>query len=158
MVKRMIALALLAVLLLTIGAVFAKDPNIITITTKSYGPIAYIADGRLNGADVAAPVAVYYAYDKVNQPNGKTVQVLRGIQLLAIDPATNTGKLALEVPASTLASMIDKSKHQEGLLLGQNNGFSLYYSSSNWFWVTSPPDKEGKVYSFKWQNATVQHD
>jgi hypothetical protein len=158
MVKRLLLVTLLAVLLLGVGAAFAKDPNIITITTKSYGPIAYIADGRLNGADVAAPVAIYYAYDKVNQPNGKTVQVLRGIQLLAIDPKTNTGKLALEVPASTLVNMIDTGKHQDGLLLGQNNGFSLYYSSANWFWVTAPADKEGKVYTFKWQNATVQHD
>jgi hypothetical protein len=158
MFKRIVLLISLAVLLLGVAVTFAEDSNLITIPTKSYGNISFINDGRLNGADLAAPVAVYNKYDTVKQADGTWTTVFKGIELLSIDPKTNQGSLALTVSAADLMSKIDKSGHKDGVVLAEKNGFSLYYSKANWFWVTAPADKEGKVYSFQWQNFTVQHD
>jgi hypothetical protein len=158
MFKRLVLLTTLAVLLLGMIVVVAKDGS------KDPQPTnGYIFDGRLNGADVAAPVAVFYKYDALRLPGDwtaavKEVKVLRGVELLAIDPKTNSGKLALEVSAADIAKVVDNAKHKDGTLIKSQNGYSLFYSKDNWFWIVSPPDKEGKTYTFEWQNLTVPHD
>lgn len=146
------------VLLVSAGVARAADPPVITVPTEDYGNVLMINDGRLNGFDVAAPVAVYYKYDTVRQVDGKDLRVLRGIELLAIQPKTNIGQLVMDVPITDIVNVIDTSKDAEGLLIAEENGYSLYYSKANWFWVTAPPDKEGKVYTFEWQNFSIQHD
>lgn len=163
MVKRFALVMLAGLLFVSIGVVLAEDPPVVTIPTKEYGNITFINDGRLNGADVAAPVAVYYKYDTVRTPGDWKAtfyekKVLRGLELLAIDPKTNEGYLVFEVPAATLIEAIDEGGHQEGMLLASQNGYNLYYSKANWFWVSTPPGADGKVYTFKWQNFTIAHD
>ena len=159
MFKRLILLLTIAVVLLSLTAVQAADP-----TKPPPAPTTgYIFDGRLNGADVAAPVAVYYTYDKVRTPGDwkaafYETKVLRGVQLLAIDPKTNTGKLALEISAADIAKIVDKAGNKDGTLIAESNGYSMYYAKNNWFWITTPADSTGKTYTFQWQNLTVPHD
>ncbi len=161
MFKRLILLVTIAVVLLSLTAVYAGDtPKPPPVPTNGY-----IYDGRLNGADVAAPVAVFYKYDKVRVPSDKPwqypfkeVQVLRGVEVLAIDPKTNTGNLALAVSADDIAKIVDAAGHKDGTLIASKNGYSMYYSKANWFWITTPADSTGKTYTFQWQNLTVPHD
>lgn len=159
MFKRLILLVTIAVVLLSLTAVYAGD-----VTQPPPKPLnGYIFDGRLNGADVAAPVAVFYKYDTVRKPGDWTAafkeeEVLRGIELLAIDPKTNNGSLVFSVTAADIAKIVDKAGNAEGTLIASQNGYNMYYSEANWFWIATPPDKEGKVYTFKWENATVVHD
>ena len=159
MFKRLVVLTTIVVVLLSLTAVQAGN-------TQKPPPLptnGYIYDGRLNGADVAAPVAVYYKYDKVRTPGDWKAafyekQVLRGVEVLAIDPKTNTGSLALAVSAEDIAKIVDKAGHKDGTLIASQNGYSMYYSKANWFWITTPADATGKTYTFQWQNLTVTHD
>lgn len=159
MFKRLILLLSIAVIVLSVTVVAAGDaPKPPPLPTNGY-----IYDGRLNGADVAAPVAVYYKYDKVRSPGDWKATfyeklVLRGVEILAIDPKTNTGKLALEISAADIAAIVDKAGNKEGTLIAEQNGYAMYYSAANWFWVTTPADSTGKTYTFQWQNLTVPHD
>ncbi len=159
MFKRLVLFTTLVVILLSLVAVQAgESPKPPPVPTNGY-----IKDGRLNGADVAAPVAVYYTYDTVRKPGDwkypfYDVKVLRGVQILAINPKTNTGSLALEVSAADIAKIVDKAGHKDGTLVAENNGYAMYFSSSNWFWITTPADANGKTYTFQWQNLTVPHD
>ncbi len=161
MFKRLVLFTTIAVVLLSLVAVQAGD-------TKKPPPQptnGYIYDGRLNGADVAAPVAVFYKYDKVRVPSDKPwlypfkeVKQLRGVEILAIDPKTNTGSLALAVSADDITKIVDKAGHKDGTLIAEQNGYAMYYSKANWFWITTPADATGKTYTFQWQNLTVTHD
>ena len=158
MFKRLFLFVALLGLLLCVGAVFAKEDSTEPVPTNGY-----IYDGRLNGADVAAPVAIFYRYETVRLPGDwtapfKEVDKLEGIELLAIDPVTNNGRLVMDVPVTTIIDKIDTGHHKDGLLIASNEGFSLYYSDDNWFYVTAPADKEGKTYTYQWQNFTFLHD
>ncbi|MBI1282088.1 MAG: hypothetical protein GC179_28435 [Anaerolineaceae bacterium] len=158
MFKRLILLITIAVVLLSLTSVYAGDnPKPPPVPTNGY-----INDGRLNGADIAAPVAVFYKYDTVRKPGDwkypfYEVKVLRGVEILTVDPKTNTGKLALAVSAADIAKIVDAAGNKEGTLIVSKNGYSMYYSSANWFWITAP-DANGKTYTFQWQNLTVPHD
>jgi hypothetical protein len=158
MFKRLVLLTTLIVVLLSLAAVQAGDTKPQPVPTNGY-----IKDGRLNGADVAAPVAVYYKYDKVRTSGDWKAafyekNVLRSVEILAIDPKTNTGSLALEVTAADIAKIVDKAGHKDGTLIAEKNGYAMYYSKDNWFWITTPADSTGKTYTFQWQNLTVPHD
>ncbi len=158
MFKRLILLITIAIVLVGVVAVQAGDPKPQPVPTNGY-----IFDGRLNGADVAAPVAVFYKYDKVRTAGDwkaafYETKVLRGVEILAIEPKTNVGKLALEVSAADIAKIVDKAGNKEGTLIASQNGYSMYYSKANWFWITTPADANGKIYTFQWQNLTIPHD
>lgn len=164
MFKRLFLLAVLVTMLLSVTAVFA-DSGVISVPTKTYGNVGFINDGRLNGADLSAPVAVFYKYDKVSVPSDKPwlyafkeVKVLRGLELLAIDSKSGNGTLVFSMTAEEMAKVIDKGGNAEGTLVGSQNGYNLYYSAANWFWITTPPGRDGKVYTYQWQNATIAHD
>lgn len=159
MFKRLLLLLSIVVIVFSVTMVAASD-------TSKPPPLptnGYINDGRLNGADVAAPVAVYYKYDKVRTPGDWKATfyeklVLHGVEILAIDPKTNTGKLALEVSAEDIAKTVDKAGNKEGTLIASQNGYAMYYSAANWFWITTPADSTGKTYTFQWQNLSIPHD
>jgi hypothetical protein len=151
--SRKLAFVLLFVLfVLVIVPVVAKEgtPPSIPVQTKDYGVEMAINDGRLNGLDVAAPVAVYVAHQTVFEPDPKHnhfTEIDTAYELLAIDPKSNNGYLVLRATAD------DVQKLMKGEVPSiESNGYTLNYSPSDWFWITAPPDKEGKVYSFKWQN------
>ncbi len=140
---------LLAVAAFSLNAVtvaFAQD--FAWVDTEDYGRVLVIEDTRLNKFDVAAPVAIYYTYHSVVNDDATVQEVPDGIELLAIDPETNQGHLVLAADLTALQSLI--SGEVETVAAG---GYSLHYSSG-YFWVTAPPDAEGKVYSFTWANET----
>lgn len=162
MLRRLVILVTIAVVLLSLTAVQAAGTTPKPPPNPTNG---YIYDGRLNGADVSAPVAVFYKYDKVRVASDKPwlyafkeIKELRGVELLAIDPKTNNGKLVLEVSAADIAKIVDKAGHEDGTLIAEKNGYAMYFAKNNWFWITTPADTSGKVYTFQWQNLTVPHD
>ncbi|MEZ4670563.1 MAG: hypothetical protein R3E39_21865 [Anaerolineae bacterium] len=161
MFKRGLAVMMVVGVLAAIGvSAVSADSGVISIPTTSYGDIGFINDGRLNGADLAAPVAVYYTHNTVMLPGDWTAafheqNVFSGIQLLAIDPVTDEGKLALSVSADQLAKIVNGPHKSVNTLVASKNGYSLYYSTTNWFWVQSPANSEGKVYTYQWQNNVI---
>ena len=71
-----------------------------------------------------------------------------GIELLAVDPLSANGGLALDANFNEVMDLI--SGNQDSI---SQNGYSLNYNhQSNWFWVVAPADSEGKVYTFSWEN------
>jgi hypothetical protein len=144
---RVFKLGLLAagVLLLGVGAASAND------TAVQIGEQLYILDGRVNSWDVAAPVAVYCQHESPEADNSDTDRdSLAGIELLAIN-ASNNGELALRVDGTDIAAVGENPA--SATLLGSSNGYSLYRAPGGSFYVVAPPDEEGKVYSFVWEEG-----
>ncbi len=148
-----VLVGVLATGVFAVSADDTSDPNkpaTIMIKTDDYGYILDINDGRLNGTDVAAPVAVYYTYQTMIDDNGNSVTVPNGINLLSVDPVTDNGYLIAHVNDSDLSQILNGSVDSI-----QADGYALHYSKdSNWFWLTAPADSEGKVYTFQWQNQS----
>jgi hypothetical protein len=148
--------ALLIVLLLAGAAIVAaQDDEHLTWVHTDYGWVRMIDDGRLNGFDIAAPVAVFYTYDTVRPPFADMpMTVTNGIQLLAIDPVTNQGVEVLRLTSEEILAAIGESGGGD-VVLAQSNGYTLNYSPSGWYWVAAPADSEGKVYSFVWPDTVI---
>jgi hypothetical protein len=145
--KALIVVLLIGVFALSAFAVAAQDDHIFVPTDS--GIRLFIDDGRLNGFDIAAPVAVYYTYTTVTDAAGSTIQSPNGIQLLQISPVTSNGSELVELTGAELAQVITGDTHSMDF-----NGFTLNYNpDNNWFWVVSPPDAEGKLYTFQWENT-----
>jgi hypothetical protein len=162
------------VMALSAIAVFAQDgPGVINVTLPDGQIVPVFTDGRINAFDIGAPVVVYYrseAGDVLNPnfagssimnnvdasatPVGTTViqpspnSLLESLQVLAIDQTTSNGNVVIEASVDDL----------QDLVAGQQNsiaasGYSLNYDrNANWFWIQSPPNFEGKVYTFAWEN------
>ena len=141
------AILFMAVVGLGVLVVSAQDDTV-QVNTDSYGTISIIADGRLNGTDLAAPVAVYPIYQNDVDADGNPIQSLTGLQLLQIDPATNNGEPLFNLSTDDVQQLMTSPSHS---LTAE--GFTLNYSpDTNWFWVAAPADAEGKVYTFQWAN------
>jgi hypothetical protein len=137
---------LVGVLALGVFTVAAQDDHILVPTDSGLKLI--IADGRLNGLDIAAPVAVYNTFTPSFDTNGIPVQEPFGIRLLAIDPVTSNGVPLFDLTTDEVLQLMNSEDH----MLVQD-GYTLNYSpDTNWFWVAAPPDAEGKVYTFQWEN------
>ena len=150
MCRKLSFILLLVVLAAVVVTVAAKesDPPSIPVETEDYGTVMAINDGRLNGVDVAAPVAVFVQHVTLEDPeDGHFYQKDAAYELLAIDPKTNGGYLVLRATADDIQQLMTGK-----IDMIESNGYTLEYSPSDWFWVTAPADKEGKVYSFQWQN------
>lgn len=147
--NKLVGMLVVAVLSLSaVTAAFAQD-DVGFVSTSDYGTRMVLHDGRLNEFDVAAPAAVYYSYQSVTNSDGTVQDVPSGIELLAIDPATNQGKLVLSADLAALQQLISGAVSSIDA-----RGYSLNYASG-WFWITAPADAEGKVYSFTWENQTI---
>jgi hypothetical protein len=147
-----LVLVVLTISVFPVSAELPPDPDLpdtVMIETDDYGYVLAIADGRLNGVDVAAPVAIYYTYGTALAADGHGYQIATGIDVLAIDPKTNNGVLMIH------ATTADVNNLMNGTLSSlEVNGYSLHYSVSNEFWVQAPADREGKVYTFQWENLS----
>ena len=74
--------------------------------------------------------------------------LINKLQVLAIDPTTSNGNLVMEVP---LSDLLDLATGQQSSVSTQ--GYSVKYDrNSNSFFVQSPANFEGKVYTFAWPN------
>jgi hypothetical protein len=149
---------LLAALLLSAGVVLAQDGDddgLLSVDAGDYGQVAMFTDGRVNAFDLAAPVAIYYTTHQVQFPHSQTITVPDGLQLLAINPVTNTGNLVLDVPLEEIRHAIDEDLVGADGLIAEQNGYSLHYAAPGLFWVAAPADFEGKVYSFVWPDRIL---
>ncbi len=134
-----------------------------TVQSEDYGSVKVFTDGRLNASDLAAPVAVYYTYaaQMVLDANGEIVwgadgypyyeDVATGLQLLAID-STGNGQAVLELSKDSINDAL--AQGQTSFVAG---GYQLNINENGWYWLVSPPDADGKVYSFSWDdlNRTI---
>ena len=126
----------MAVALMAVSAAVASaDDKVIQIDTD-YGSFPAIADGRINGFDIGAPTVVYYTYAEGKEPG--------------TDGATPTG-VVLEATSDDIAALLDGS-----ITSLSDNGYTLNYTNSNWFWISAPADSEGKTYTFAWENTVFQ--
>jgi hypothetical protein len=154
----MLFLFVAALLLVSAGVVAAQgdsDEGLITVGSEDYGRIAMFTDGRLNAFDLAAPVAIYYTKHNVLRPYAPTISVVDGIEVLAINPVTNNGELALRLTSEEIRHLVEEAGEVDCSCLLERNGYSLHYSRSGWFWVETPPDREGKVYTYAWEDFQI---
>jgi hypothetical protein len=155
--KGVLFLLLAALLLVSAGVVLAQDePDEGMMWVYSdYGRIPMFTDGRLNAFDLAAPVAIYYTAHQVQFTDAPTISVPDGVQLLAIDPVTKAGNLVLDVPVEEIRHMIDEELVGADGVIAEQNGYSLHYAAPGLFWVATPADFEGKVYSYVWPDRIL---
>jgi hypothetical protein len=156
--KGILFLVLAALLLVSAGLVLAQDGDddgLISVYTEDYGHIAMFTDGRLNAFDLAAPVAIYYTKHNELRPNAPTISVVDGIEVLAINPVTRNGELALHLTNEEIRNLVEQAGDVDCSCLIERNGYSLHYSRSGWFWVETPPDREGKVYTYTWEDTQI---
>jgi hypothetical protein len=145
--KALSLILIIGVLALGAFTVAAQDDHILVDTGSGFQLI--IADGRLNGLDISAPVAVYNTFTPTFDENGVPFNEPVGIQILRIDPVTSNGVPLFELSNDEVQQLIHSEDHMMTV-----DGYTLNYSAeSNWFWVSAPPDAEGKVYTFQWENV-----
>ena len=155
MLKKLVLLAVIAVVMvagLGAGLVSAddssEDGNVCLIATDAAGLVATFCDGRLNGTDMDAPVAIYYQTQEMQVLNDddeyEWQNVITGVEVWRSIPKTAQGHLVLSVPLSQISSAMASPADVQ---IAQQNGYSLNYSpSADALWVTAP-----NGYSFAWE-------
>lgn len=147
-------LSLLSVVVLVfvvgISAVSAAAP---TLTPAPATPPPVFKDGRLNAWDAGAPIVVYEPQVSVPalQADGLpgSEDVIGGVQVLSWSNLSDSSSQALNLSVEDINKAIAAHPNKDFTITTQN-GVSLGYSQSGYFWVTSAPDFEGKVYTFSW--------
>lgn len=111
-------------------------------------------DGRINAYDSGAPVAIFNTRDEIAAVDedglATTETVISGIELLSWSNASESASEVLDVSREAIEEAIATNTASD-FTIAESNGYALNYSQSGWFWVTTPPDAEGKVYTFSWQ-------
>ncbi len=150
MSKKKLGLSLLLSFVLVTGVVAVQADD----TSTDTPPVPSFTDGRINAYDPGAPVAVFNTRDEIAAVDSDglptTETVVSGIQLLAWSSASESATQVLDVSRTAIESAIAKNTAKD-FTIAKSNGYTLNYSQSGWFWVTTPPDSEGKVYTFSWQ-------
>jgi hypothetical protein len=152
MLKKAVLVVMMAVVMVAgLGTVSAGqgsgDGNTCMVATSDGGTVAAYCDGRLNGTDIDAPIAIYYSHQDMQVVNDDDVlewqNVTTGIEIWAINPEDNQGHLVLSVPMAQITSAMVSSADVQ---IAAQNGYSLSYSpSKDAFWVTAPGG-----YTFAW--------
>jgi len=150
MSKKKLGLGLLLSFVLVTGVVAVEAAD----TTTDTPPVPSFHDGRINAFDAGAPVAIFDTRTDIpaEDANGlpTTETVVSGVQMLAWSGASESASQVLDVSRDTIDKAIAKNTKKD-FTIAKANGYTLNYSQSGWFWVTTPPDAEGKVYTFSWQ-------
>ena len=162
-----LTLFVILALFLSVGTAVAQvDENrhddIHTVTDEDTGiPVPMFMDGRLNAADLAAPVVIYYTWEKqpVLDEFGNQVwgdqgglffrDIVTGIDVLSINQDTGFVSSALHVGVDDIKAMVENASGVD-CCVAENGPISLHYSQSGWFWVEAP-EREGKLYTFQWE-------
>lgn len=151
MVKKVWVGIVLAAVILSTAVASASTGKVIQVPTDT-ATLSAIDDGRINAFDIGAPVVVYYDTQAVTLADNTIVHAPNGIDLLAVNQATNNGDLVLHASTADIQKLLNGS---ESTL--SSNGYTLNYNSKNgWFWISAPADSEGKVYTFAWENTAFQ--
>jgi hypothetical protein len=132
-----------------------------TLADEDVNPddLPHIDDERVNAFDVAAPVAVFYTYEDVlivdengdpvyDEENGLQYENrLTGLELVGINLSDTTTYGVLNLSVDDIADAVEA-----GQTTWENMGFTLGIGDNGYFYVVSPADFEGKVYSFVWDD------
>ena len=150
MSKKKLGLGLLLSFVLVTGVVAVEA----AAPTDDTPPVPSFTDGRLNAYDPGAPVAIFETHQDIpavtseGLPGNDTI--INGVQLLAWSGASESANQVLDVSRDMIEKAIAKNTTKD-FTIAKANGYTLNYSQSGWFWVTTPPDVEGKVYTYTWQ-------
>jgi hypothetical protein len=121
--------------------------------------LPHIDDQRVNAFDVDAPVAVFYTYEDVlmvddngdaiyNEESGLQYESrLTGLELIGINLSDTTTYGVLNLSMDEIAEAVEA-----GQTTWESMGFTLGIGDNGYFYVVSPADFEGKVYSFVWDD------
>ena len=147
--SKKLGLSLLLSFVLVTGVVAVQAAD----TSTDTPPVPSFTDGRINAFDAGAPIAVFNTRDEIATVDADglptTETVVSGIQLLAWNNTTESSSQVLDVTRAAIEKAIAKNTKSD-FTIAKSNGYTLNYSQSGWFWVTTPPDSEGKVYTFSW--------
>jgi hypothetical protein len=109
MLKRISVLLSVVVLAALAGSALADDSSGGTFKTTHDGDqlVGLYTDGRINDAQVVAPVAIYYTYGpEYVSPDGSRVHDINGITVLTINQTTGEGTPAFTVTLPDLQKAI----------------------------------------------------
>ncbi|MBI1281260.1 MAG: hypothetical protein GC179_24245 [Anaerolineaceae bacterium] len=150
MSKKKLGLSMVLSFVLVTGVVAVQAAD----TSTDTPPVPSFNDGRINAYDAGAPVAVFNTHEDIAAVDSEglptTETIISGVQLLAWSSASESATQVLDVSRDTIDAAIAKNTTKD-FTIAKSNGYTLNYSQSGWFWVTTPPDSEGKVYTFSWQ-------
>ncbi|MEO8610294.1 MAG: hypothetical protein ABI690_20530 [Chloroflexota bacterium] len=151
MYKKLWVGMVVAATVLSTAVASASTGKVIQVPTDD-GSLTAIDDGRINAFDIGAPVVVFYDTQATTLDDGTVAAAPDGIDLLAVNQATNNGNLVLHASTTDIQKLLGG---KESTLSA--NGYTLNYNSKNgWFWISAPADSEGKVYTFAWENTAFQ--
>jgi hypothetical protein len=74
-----------------------------------------------------------------------------------ITPATASKNTSTTTNNSTLTNNTSNlnttpvTSNANSVMISKENGYTLNYSKDGFLWISTPPDFEGKVYTFSWQ-------
>lgn len=108
-----------------------------------------IQDGRVNSWQLGAPAAVYCKFDHPDKKNPDK-SVLNRIEILRIN-SQNNGELVLSVSTAEVDAVGERP--QTNTLIAGAQGYNLYRLANGEFYLTTPADKESKVYTFTWKRG-----
>lgn len=151
-----------AVPIILVGCVFAL--LVMSMGGVAAGPVTptptlpdapAIRDGRVNGNDIAAPVAVFcrFIYPDANntalKPANRYAGVLDRVELWGItdNSADHYFHEIAMVPASTInATPATQGVHVDA----EAFGYVLYHNADGSLTIVAPPDSNGSTYRFTW--------
>ncbi len=150
----------------TDGRINAYDPGapVAVFETRQSVPIVN-NNGVPTTADVVNGVQLLY-WDGVSAK--EVLNVSAADIKAAIDKFTNktnstvnsttNSAVAINTPTTTnnSNSSVNNTKftttaNGNSIVISKVNGYTLNYSKDGYLWITTPPDFEGKVYTFSWQ-------
>jgi len=134
---------LCGLLLLGIGVIYAEEDEPV--------PDGHIDDGRVNYWDLAAPVAVYCTFDNPDSAD-PDYSVFESVELWGINSEAS-GYHVLTVTSAELDEMGYSTEANTEIV--STDGFSLNRGTDGSFYVVSPSDSEGKVYTFSWERGDL---
>ena len=105
---------------------------------------------NVSAADIKA------AIDKFTNKSAKTTTTTTTANTTATTSTANssstaTGTTANSSTKSNLNSTVTTTNNGDSVVIRKLNGYTLNYSKSGYLWISTPPDFEGKVYTFSWQ-------
>ena len=169
MVKKLFILLVVLGMMFSTALVFAADPEeaeestIQSVDIQDHGFMMRYTDGRLNQWDLIAPVAVYYTSMMLPEVDESGIPILLAdgrenivntvvsLDLWGLHPDTGNIDHLINVPLDELHAMATAATGPGEIVsaLGYQVGYAPDFGG--WYWVSAPPDAEGNVYMFKWQ-------
>lgn len=151
MLKRISVLLSVVVLAALVGSALADDDTGSFKTTHDGDQLVGLyTDGRINNAEVVAPVAIYYTYGpEYVSPDNSRIHDVNGITVLTINQATGEGTPAFTVSLPDLQKAIAAANGAD-TVVASGEGYTLNHSGSGYYFLTGP-----NGYTFTWSDEAA---